>query len=168
MKAIDLTQVEDRKEFAKVVAGGYVAKIESVKDVPEKEYLLIEYDFAEGQLKGYYADLFESKNFWGGKFVKSYKDTALSFFKGFITAVAKSNPGFAWTSNEQQLVGKRVGIVIGIEEYLSKTQTVEERPYVADIHSVEAIKNGNFKVPPLKALNRADAKSVFRGTEVSL
>ena len=80
MKELDFSQVEEQKEYVKIVPGGYIAKVESVKDVPEKEYLIIEWDFAEGQLKGHYADLFERKGFWGGKFFRSYKASALSFF----------------------------------------------------------------------------------------
>ena len=156
MKTLDLANVEDRKEFAKVVPGGYIIKIESVNDVPEKEYLQIEYDFAEGQLKGHYANLFESKGFWGGKFIRSYKESALPFFKGFITAVENSNPNYKWDNNEKNLVRRIVGAVIAEEEYRKNNGEIGTRFYVDQLRSVDEIRKGNFKVPELNRLKGAD------------
>ena len=34
MKKLDLSNVEEPKDFAKLVAGGYIAKITKVTDVP--------------------------------------------------------------------------------------------------------------------------------------
>ena len=164
MKELDFSQVEEQKEYVKIVPGGYVCKVESVKDVPEKEYLIIEWDFAEGQLKGHYADLFERKGFWAGKFFRSYKASALSFFKAWITAISNSNQGFAWTSNEQQLVGKKFGAVIAEEEYLKANGDVGTRFYVAETRSVDVIRKGDFKVPDKKLL-KVNAKTPFAASD---
>ena len=85
MKNVNLQNVEEAKDFERLPAGGYVCGITAVEDVADKEYLKIEFDIAEGDFKNYYRDLYQSKAFWGGNFVKSYKDKALPFFKGFIT-----------------------------------------------------------------------------------
>ena len=61
--------------------------------------------------------LYNSQNFWGGNFFRSYKESTIGFFKGFITAIEKSNPAYRWDWNEQGLKGKLIGIVLQEEEY---------------------------------------------------
>ena len=165
MKELDLANIEPQKEYKRIGAGGYIAKIGKVEDFPDKEYLKIEYDIAEGEFKDYYTELYVSKGFWGGTFFRSYKNTALSFFKSFVTSVENSNKGFVWTSNEQQLVGKLMGIVLG-EELNPNKSDGSTRLYVDQVRSVDSIRKGDYKVPPVKG--KADAKTAFKGTEVSL
>ena len=123
MRNIDWNQVNEAQEFEHVTPGGYVCGITSVEDVPinpntgKGDYLKIEYDIAEGSLKNYYRSLYNSKGFWGGSFVKSYKETALPFFKAFKTAVENSNKGYTFNNDEKTLVRKLVGLVLGEEEY---------------------------------------------------
>lgn len=165
MKAIDLNSVQEQQNFARLIPGGYIAKITHVEDVPTKEYLKIEYDIAEGQFAGYFKDLMDRKLFWGGKFVRSYKETALSFFKHFINSIAESNQGFAWTSNESQLIGKKIGIVLAEEEYGKQDGSVGVRLYVADTRSTDKIKSGDFKTPPLKKLKQLSPNTPFGASD---
>ena len=92
MKKIDWNNVEEAKD-GRLPAGGYICGITSVEDVANSEYLRFEYDIAEGEYKNYYRELSEHLNFWGGSFIKSYKEKALGFFKKMIVAFEKSNPG---------------------------------------------------------------------------
>ena len=48
--------------------------------------------------------------------------------------------------------GKRIGVVLGEEEYRKEDGTVGTRLYVAAVRSVKAIQDGDFKVPALKKL----------------
>ena len=66
MKAINLSDVKEAGQGQQLPAGGYVCKITNVEDVPEKEYLYVEFDIAEGEHKGYFKELEERANFWGG------------------------------------------------------------------------------------------------------
>ena len=67
MKRIqDFKNIKPINEYPKIIPGGYVCRITVVKDYFEYEYLKIEYDFAEGELRGFYLNLFLSKGFWGG------------------------------------------------------------------------------------------------------
>ena len=50
MKNVNWDTVQD--EIRRPIPGGYAAKITKVTDVEDKEYLLIEWEFAEGELKG--------------------------------------------------------------------------------------------------------------------
>ena len=159
MKNINWNEVEEAQEFEKVATGGYVCGITAVEDVAGKEYLAIEFDIADGPLKNYYRGLYEAKGFWGGKFIKSYKDKAQKFFKGFITAIENSNKGFKFDNDETKLKRKLVGLVLSEEEYKAKDGSIKTRLYVSDIRSVDKIKSGDFEVKPLKKLAEKSANS---------
>ncbi|MEG1152823.1 MAG: hypothetical protein RSD67_08160, partial [Oscillospiraceae bacterium] len=92
-------------------------------------------------------------------FIKSYKEKALPFFKGMITAVDKSNKNFKWNNDETQLLKKYIGLVLGEEEYINAKGEVKVRLKVDSVHSVEAIKNGDFKVPDKKCIEVSATKS---------
>ncbi len=157
MRNIDWSRVPDATDFPRVKPGGYIVRIAKVEDDEDKECLWIYYDFVEGELKGYYAQLYKAKNFWGGKFVRSYKESALPFFKGFKTAVEESNPGYSFKNNPQSLVKKYVGIVIGEEEYWNRDGEKKVRTYVANTLSGKRIRSGDFKVPELKKVKDDDS-----------
>lgn len=159
MKNVNLENVSEAQEFEKVVPGGYVCGITAVEDFPDKEYLLISFDIAEGKLKNYYYELNKAKNFWGGTFIKSYKDKALPFFKGFITAVEKSNTGYKFNYDESTLRRKLFGAVIGEEEYEANDGSIKVRAKVVEIHSVDKIRKGDFKVPALKKLSGSQSQT---------
>ena len=74
-------------------------------------------------------------------------------FKGFTTAVEKSNNGFTWNWDEKKLKNKVFGVVIGEEEYLNQKGQVRVRNYVAAVRSVDVIDKGDFTIPELKKLD---------------
>lgn len=163
MKKIDNFNEIDANEggtFEKLPAGGYICEIVSATDEPQKEYLQIEYDIAEGKYKGWWANTMERAGFWGGNLFRSYKKSAAGFFKGFTNAVEQSNKGYAWNWDEKTLEKKLVGLVLGEEEYEKNDGTIGTRIYVARNTSVDKIRSGDYKVPELKKLSR-DAKSAF-------
>ena len=159
MKRIDMTNVQEAGEFPKLTPGGYVCRYTNVEDKPDKEYLYMEFDIAEGEFKDYYKQMNENLKFWGGRLFRSYKEKAQPMFKRMCSAVTKSNPGFLFDGNtnadEKTLVGKLVGIVLGEEEYVGNDGSVKTRLYVYTEKSVDDIRSGNYKVPALKKL--ADA-----------
>lgn len=165
MKAVNLEDVKEAGTNDQLKAGGYVCKYTSVEDMPEKEYLYMEFDISEGENKGYFKGLEERAGFWGGKCFRSYKEKALPMFKRMCSAVSKSNPGFifdggAQNSDEKSLVGKTIGIVLGEEEYEKNNGDVGTRLYVAYECEVEKIRKGDFRVPDKKVL----ASSAASGT----
>ena len=162
MKPIDLTNVQERREgdFERLPAGGYVCRITAVKDNAEKERLELEYDIAEGKYLGYHSETYARAGFWGGRFIRSYSDKAQGFFKGFLTAVEQSNPGFAWNWDEKTLSGKLLGIVVGEREYVARDGSVKVGQEVTMVRSVKAIKEGDFKVPELRKLTDAQRPAI--------
>ena len=94
MNKINWDEVQEASEFDNPKPGAYIATICRVEDVEEKEYLLIEWDFAEGTYKGNNNDTFARAGFWPIQLRRSYKPSALGFFKSFKTALEDSNPGY--------------------------------------------------------------------------
>lgn len=151
MKQIEnFRNITPANEYASIVPGGYICRITGVKDWEQKEYLEIEYDIAEGNHRGYYLNLFQKFNFWGARFIRSYKQTAIQYFKAFIDAVEASNKEYYFNFNEKTLIGKYIGIVLGEEEYKSNNGEIKKRLYVHSIKTVKEIKEGKFKVPDFK------------------
>lgn len=144
-------------DYDRLPAGGYVCRIVKVEDFPEKEYLKIYYDILDGDYAKYWEGVYErgGKQWWPGSFIRSYKETAMGFFKGFIEAVDESNgtsfgkmveTGF----DEQKLLRQKIGLVIGYEEYQANNGEIKTRSYVAKNMAVQKIEDGAYTVPALK------------------
>lgn len=146
MERFDFNEVESIG-YSGPEAGGYVATIVSAVENPEKKYLAIGLDIAEGDYAGYYKDLFERVGFWGLTSYRSYKPRARGFFKAFIEAVEKINDDFTWNWDETELIGLKVGIIIGLEDYIGNDGKIKTRPRVTDFVTVTDIKDGNFTIP---------------------
>ena len=149
--------------FKRIPDGAYIVGIKKVTDNPEKQYLRLELDVCKGEYKNWYQKLYDADKretkYWprDGVLVRSYSDKALPFFKGFITSVTKSNKNFNWEWDEQKLVNKVFGVVIGTEEYERQNGGIGKRPYIASVHSVETIEKGEYEIPALKELTTTKA-----------
>lgn len=150
MDNINWNDVQD--EIRRPVPGGYAARITKVEDNTEKKCLYIQWEFAEGEFKGCNQETFDAFGFWPMLICRSYKPTALRFFKGFKTAVEESNRNFVFQNDPQSLVGKYVGVVLAEEEYRAKDGAIKTRLYVSEARSGKAIREGNFTIPDLKKL----------------
>lgn len=155
----------ESNDFSALPAGGYVCKILSIEDVAEKQYLQLVYDIAEGSEKGRYSDEWGKEHPKAHTYYASYKDTAEKMFKGFITALEKSNnvalsEKVAKGLNEQELVGMLFGALIGYEEYYDEERAeVKQRTKVRAIRSADVIRSGAYKVPDLKKLENKPTES---------
>jgi hypothetical protein len=165
-------------EYARLPAGGYICKITKVEDVPAKEYLRISFDIYEGEYRGWYRDQREELEDRGynasyiGTVIRSYKDSALGFFKAFIAAVDESNgtqlgPTVEGGLDEQKLVGCLIGFVISYEEYKKNNGSIGQRERVAYQKSIQKIRDGDFKVPDLKRLNGSNTAAASAGAQTA-
>ena len=108
-------------------AGGYVAEI---KDAKEVEYswgrvLVVSFDIAEGEKKGFFAADYRSQQQEDKKWRGSYRLTvpkddgsegdgrSKRTFGGAMWAIENSNQGYHWDWNEAGLKGKLVGFCTG-------------------------------------------------------
>lgn len=150
------------KEFKQLPAGGYVCYITKVEDVPEKQYLRFEFDIFEGEFQGYGADCLERNGFTPLRFIRSYKEKAAGFFKGFIRCMEESNPNtLHWDWDEKKLLNKYFGAVLGEEEYRKNDGSIGVRLNVARTVTPADIRLGRFKVPARKTLPVTDTAPAF-------
>ena len=150
--------IQESTSFKRLTPNGYIVKILNVEDYPEKEYLKIYFDIVKGDDKGYFKKQYDGdtrkERKWpnAGTFIRSYKDSAASMFKGFTNAIERSNKGYQWNFDEKTLVNKVVGLIIADEQYQNQKGQVRVRNYVAAVRSVETIEKGEYEIPALKEL----------------
>lgn len=155
MKVLNWESVEESTPFSKLPAGGYVIKIVDVEDMADKEYLNVIYDIKEGEFSGFYSDDFGKLNPWAHRFVRSYKDSAAGMFKQFLARLEDSNRDFniaAWQrrSDERDLIGLELGIVLQNEQYTNNQGEDKERLNVVGVYAAQDIRNGDYKLPEPK------------------
>ena len=159
-------QVEEAKkkdtEFDDIEAGGYICKIVDAILNIEKKYIEIDLDIVEGPHAGYFQRLEDRAGFWGLKNYMSFKESVLSKFLKTCTAFNNSNPNYNFDpmrdggSDVDSLIGKTIGVVIGKEEYKSKSGEIRQKNVASNITEVSKIREGKFKVPDVKKLETKD------------
>ena len=106
------------------------------------------------------------------KFSKSYKEKALPFFRSFIEVILGSNGnteglviGDFEDIDETKLVSKRLGMVVGEEEYLGNDGQKKIRldNYNATFVTINTIHSGNYSIPKLKPLQNSTATAPVTG-----
>ena len=160
MRHIDWNNVQAAEPFIGPTPGGYICGILGAEDDPAKEYIRCQYDIIEGEFKNHYRDrLSRNPDFNVPSFIKSYKQKALGFFKKFLEAVEASNPGYKFDDDERKLRGKKVGLVLGEEEFRKQDGSIGVTLRVTDFVSIADIKAGNYVVPKKKTLSGTAAVS---------
>lgn len=147
--------INEAGELKSLVKGIYPLVITNIVNNEDREYLEVYYDVVKGDFKGYFAMAAKNIGRDISKEIRSYKETALPFFKAFITAVEKSNNGYSWDWDERKLIGKYIIGVFGEEEYV-KDGEVKVSVKLREFRSVEAYKEGKIKVPELKKLPESE------------
>lgn len=145
-------------------AGVYPIKITDVIDVPDREYLEVYCDVCQGDYKGYFGRIQASTGKDYSRSVRSYKQTALRFFKGFIVAIEKSNQGYKWDWNEKSLIGKYAVATFGEEEYVGTDGLKHSNVRLQEFRSIEAWKEGKVKTPEPKRLSAEDEAKLAQAT----
>ena len=155
MKVKNWTLIEESTPGQMLEPGGYVVRITDVNDVPEKEYLWIVYDVAEGPCAGMYAGMPKSDD-WKHRFTRSYKESAEGMFKAFLNRLEESNRGrfdvATWQvrADERQMIGLELGIVVQKETYTNDKGEDRERTVVVGVEAAQDIRNGDFRLPEPK------------------
>lgn len=145
--------IEERRDggFQLPPPGGYIARVTAVADDERKECLKLNWDYAAPPWAGFNAQTFRRAGFWPTALFRSYKESALGFFKAFKTAVEQSNPGYTFDDRDPPgLRDKLIGVVLGEELYIAKSGEKRKRLYVAQVRSVQAIREGDYTLPPLR------------------
>lgn len=154
----------------KMTPGGHVVRIMAMRQEMSrnnKPMIVVAFDIEEGsELDGFYKRQHDARKGynaaakWTGviRYMLYARDgmSTNGFFKGFIDAVEKSNPGYCWNWDERSLAGKKVGMIFGEEEYKDlQNGVVRVTVKAQQARSVQAVLDG-VPVPPIKKLPMSD------------
>lgn len=124
--------------------------------------LKVEVDTAnDDKQPGYYQQQYDNdtrtdKKWSNGaiKYVSLKEDeNCVRMLKSFITAVENSNPGFTfdWNKEVDQLKGKKVGLVFGLEEYQNDKGETKTATKLTQFRSIDKVDNA--KIPNVRLLD---------------
>ena len=164
-KPVGYDETQAYGEYETLPAGGYkclIKKVACEKTKEGKEYLKIAFDIAEGEYKDFYQRKFDNdtraEKKWSGiwaVFIKGYEpETTNPKFVGLITSVETSNNFlFDWgrDGNEQDLVGKKIGIVFREEDFLGQDGKIHTA--VKPLRATAYDKAEEAKIPKKKTLS---------------
>ena len=136
-------------EFQQLPKGKYVCVIKQVAVKESKNgnnQFVILYDIAEGEQKGFYQKMFDADKAqdsagakWRGVFKQNMEGKGLSWFKGVITSIERSNNfTFQWdkTNNEDTLKGKRFGGIFRRRQYEKDNG---DRPIITELFQIRSV-----------------------------
>lgn len=150
-------------EPKRLSAGGYVCVVYSAKKEKskntDKEMLVINFDIAEGEFKGFYMNRYKNaprdngnpvEPKWQGKYYIVLEGEGYEGrLKAFTTSIEESNQGYTWDWNEENLKGKLFGGIFREEEYLYNGE-IRTNAKLWQVRSVKKIKDGDFVIPKKK------------------
>lgn len=155
-------------ESRSLPAGCYVCEILGAIEENHNghERFVMQFDIAEGEYKGFYQQQYKAakERNAGAKYKgehKQYMDgNSVPYFKGLITSIEKSNPGysFPWNleGNEKTLKGKKFGAVMGREQIETDNKEKVFWTHIFQVRSIDGLKDA--KVPEDRLLNDQPAQ----------
>ena len=162
-KAYD--EININEEFEKLELGGHKGIIikaeEYTSDFSGKKSLKVYVDTASDDKqpeyfkKQYENDTRIDRKYPNGaiKYVPlGEEENQIKMLKSFITAYENSNGcQFDWGKDWEQLKGKKIGLVFGMEEYESQDGTLKTNNKLREFRSIDKV--DNVKIPKVKMLD---------------
>ena len=138
MKAEEYTSPQSGKTSLKV-------SVDTAKDDKQPEYF-----------KEQYKNDVRIDRKWSNSAIKyvpiGEEENQVKMLKAFITAYENSNNcQFDWNRNWEQLTGKKIGIVFGMEEYENQAGELKTVNKLREFRSIDKI--DNIKIPKVKKLD---------------
>ena len=158
--------IQVNNEFERLELGGHKGIIKSVEEYTSTQSgntsLKVEVDTDKNDKQpGYFQEQFDTnpnadKRWSNGatKYVSLKQDeNCIKMLKGFITAVENSNPNFKydWNKDTEQLKGKKVGLIFGLEEYEDQEGKLKTSTKLVQFRSIDKVDNA--KIPKVKLLD---------------
>lgn len=159
-------EVQVNNEFERLELGGHKGIIKNVEEytstISGNTSLKVEVDTAlDDKQPKYFQEQYDNntdmnKKWSTGatKYVSLKEDeNCVKMLKGFITAVENSNNGFEynWDKDIDQLKGKKVGLVFGLEEYEDQEGKLKTATKLTQFRSIDKV--DNVKIPRVKLLD---------------
>lgn len=159
-------EVQVNQEFERLTLGGHKGIIKNVEEYTStisgntSLKVMVDTDSTDKQpsyfQKQYDNDTRTEKKWSTGaiKYVSLKEDeNCVKMLKGFITAVENSNNGFAynWDKDIDQLKGKKVGLVFGLEEYQDQEGKTKTATKLNQFRSIDKV--DNVLIPNVRMLD---------------
>lgn len=140
MKAEEYTSPQSGKTSLKV-------SVDTAKDDKQPEYF-----------KEQYKNDTRIDRKWSNSAIKyvplGEEENQVKMLKAFITAYENSNGcQFDWDKNWEQLTGKKIGLVFGMEEYESQAGELKTVNKLREFRSIDKV--DNIKIPKVKKLDNS-------------
>lgn len=158
--------IEVNLEFTPISLGGHKGIILGVEEytspISGNTSLKVSVDTSKDDVQpDYFAEQYKNdtrpEKKWSNSAIKyvSLKEdeNCVRMLKGFITSVENSNNGFVydWNKEVDQLKGKKVGLVFGLEEYTNNDGETKTITKLNQFRSIDKI--NEVKIPKVKLLN---------------
>lgn len=140
MKAEEYTSPQSGKTSLKV-------SVDTAKDDKQPEYF-----------KEQYKNDTRIDRKWSNSAIKyvplGEEENQVKMLKAFITAYENSNGcQFDWNKNWEQLTGKKIGLVFGMEEYENQAGELKTVNKLREFRSIDKV--DNIKIPKVKKLDNS-------------
>lgn len=133
-------------DFVSIEPGFYPAvllKVEQTQTSTGRDAVLFSFDIIDGKYVRYYEKDYKAQTMgdrkWRGTLQQLTDGKSAPFFKGLITAIEESNPGYSFDFDETKMKGLKVGIGIRREQFEATDGTLKftTRPFTfCDIKKV--------------------------------
>lgn len=163
----DNIEAKGMEDFKNLPIGAYECVIKDARinhnEENGKDTLKISIDIASGEYKDYFLKSYENDTRidkkWNNNAAKylAFEGDNVSYFKGFITCVENSNPGYTWDWNENKLKDKKICGVFLYEEYQKQDGT----------HGIKVRLNKFRSLDKMKDINISDNIKMLDGSYIS-
>ena len=166
VKPSNYDKIQVNQEFERLELGGHKGIIKNIIEytsaISGNTSLKVEVDTSsDDKQPNYFQKQFdENTNMdkkWsnsGTKYVSLKQDeNCIKMLKAFITSVENSNPNFTydWNKEVDQLKGKKVGLVFGLEEYQNDKGETKTSIKLTQFRSIDKV--DNVRIPNVRLLN---------------
>ena len=155
-------EAKGMEDFRAMKIGAYECVIKEAgvhtNEQSGKKTFRVAVDIASGEFKNYYQQRYDSNTSmdkkWDNNAVRylAFEGDNVAYFKGFITAVENSNPGYKWNWEEETLVNKKIGGIFLYEEYENQEGKRNVKVRLNKFRSLDKLKDA-FVSDSVKLLN---------------
>ena len=169
IKDFDKIEAKGMDDFRGLPIGAYECVIMDARvnhnEQSGKDTFKVSVDIASGEFKDYFRKMYETDTRidrkWNNNAVRylAYQGDNASYFKGFLTSVENSNPGYKWDWDESKLKGKKICGVFQYEEYEKQDGTKGVKVRLNKFRSIDKMKDIEVS-DNVKLLNNAGYMSI--------
>lgn len=151
IKDFEKVEAKGMDDFKGLPIGAYECVIMDARinhnEQSGKDTFKVSVDIASGEFKDYFRKMYENDTRidrkWNNNAVRylAYEGENVSYFKGFLTIVENSNPGYKWNWEESTLKDKKLVGVFQYEEYEKQDGTKGIKVRLSKFRSLDKLKD---------------------------